>query len=412
MKYLKNIIKTIRQSENDSVIIDAFNSFKKNEEEKYISRFFELSMDMICIAGNDGYFKRISKSFSKTLGYTEKELLSQPFINFIDESDVEKTKKELQKIRKGNNTYHFENKYKCKDGSIRWLAWRSVTVPENNLVYAIARDITEQKEREKPLQITTEQLEIYKKETLESLRYACSIQEALMQLKTEFNELVPNSFILFLPKNIVSGDFYWFKAFENKVYFSVGDCTGHGIPGAMITMLGLNILHAAFSLHDSLIPSELLSYVVKEMDKIFSHKSTGRAMQDGMDITICEIDTKNKLLSVAGTNSCICLVRNGEITKIITDKYSMGNSDVNKKFISVNISIMNGDMIYLFSDGIIDQFGGPLGKKFGSKNFKNLLKTLFDKNIHEQESIIKNVLKNWQNGEEQTDDITVLGIRV
>jgi PAS domain S-box-containing protein len=412
MKDLDNILEIIKDTGTDNELKDAVFDILKFQEEKYLNRFFELSIDMICIAGNDGYFKKVSKSFSRTLGYTEEELLSQPIINFIESSDVAKTNQELNNIREGNITFHFENKYLCKDGSIRWIAWRSVPVPEEELIYAIARDVTEQKEKEFLLQFYTEQLELYKKENLESLRYAFKLQGALLQLKSEFCDLIPASFILFLPKNIVSGDFYWFSRSDEKTFFAVGDCTGHGIPGAMITMLGLNILHAGFNFHQFRTTPELVSFIDNDLNRKLSHKSTGRVMQDGMDVVVCEIDHREMILSVSGANGCLCIVRNDEIIKIRTDKYHIGNAESNKVFNCHKIPVMKGDLIYLFSDGFIDQFGGPLGKKFGSKNFLELLLTLSKLDVFEQENYLLNTLCKWQGEEEQTDDITILGIRI
>jgi serine phosphatase RsbU (regulator of sigma subunit) len=184
------------------------------------------------------------------------------------------------------------------------------------------------------------------------------------------------------------------------------------MPGALLTMMGLTTLHSAFNFHQLHSPASLLQFLDEDMNRKLSHRSTGRVMNDGMDITICEIDRQEMVLTIAGANSTVCLVRQGEMYLLKTDKYNMGNVEPGKEFGSQKTPLEKGDMIYLFSDGFIDQFGGISGKKVGSKRFRDLLLSVSSKTMKEQENTLRKMLSEWQGTEEQTDDITVMGIRI
>ncbi len=254
--------------------------------------------------------------------------------------------------------------------------------------------------------------EVFKKEILESMRYAHSLQKALLQEKEELQEVLPQSFILYLPKQIVSGDFYWFKNLEEKVYVCVGDCTGHGIPGALITMMALTTLHSAFNFQNMYSPHTLLKFLDEDMYRKFSHKSKGKVMNDSVDLVICEIDRINMMLTFSGANGKMYLIRNDEIQEFVSDKYNIGNAVPEKVFESQKIPLKKGDTIYLTSDGFCDQFGGEVGKKFTSKRFRELLLAINNEPFGQYENILRKTITDWQENEEQTDDISVMGVRV
>jgi serine phosphatase RsbU (regulator of sigma subunit) len=258
----------------------------------------------------------------------------------------------------------------------------------------------------------TAQLEVFKKEMFESLRYAQSLQNALLQEKEELQELFPGSFILSRPKHVVSGDFYWFKDMGDKLLVSVGDCTGHGIPGALITMLALTTLHSAFNFHKLISPSMLLKFLDEDFNRKLSHKSKGKVMNDSMDIAICEIDKKEMTLTVSGAGSKVYLVRDGKTETFKTDQYSIGSVEPGKDFQTIRIPIKKGDAVFLSSDGYIDQFGGKNGKKLGSRAFTELIASLNNGTDKNCEKILHDKLTEWQGNHEQTDDILVMGLSI
>lgn len=406
------LIEKIKKTTSDTDLLGILLDVQKNEAERNLKRFFELSVDMVCIAGMDGYFKEVSSSFERTLGYSRKELLSRPYKDFVVEEDLGKTDGEVASLQDGSPTFHFENRYRCKDGSIRWFAWRSSAPTRDDLVYAIARDVTDQKEKEQLLRHYTAQLEVFKKEVNESLRYAHSLQSALLQEKEELKESLPESFIFYQPKNVVSGDFYWFKNAGDKVFASVGDCTGHGIPGALMTMMGLNTLHSLYNHMTIASPALLLKSLDLDIHAKLSHKSKGKVMNDSMDIAICEIDKKQMALTISGANSNVYLVRSGQIQQFKTDRYNIGNAEAGKEFGTKYVPLEKGDTIYMSSDGFIDQFGGEKGKKYSSRRFRALLVSMSKEEFQRQEMILPGTFNAWQGKEEQTDDVLVLGIKI
>jgi serine phosphatase RsbU (regulator of sigma subunit) len=289
------------------------------------------------------------------------------------------------------------------------VSWQCPAQTGSSVAFDGARSLAR---REEPFSNYTTQLEAFRKEVYESLRYAQSLQNALLQEKEELQELFPGSFILSQPQHVVSGDFYWFKDMGDKVLVCVGDCTGHGIPGALIAMLGLSSLHAAFSFHKIISPDKLLKFLDEDFNRKLSHRSKGKVMNDGMDISICEIDKKEMVLTIAGTGSKVYLVRDGQAEQFKTDRYSIGSGESGKSFEMKRVPIQKGDAIYLSSDGYADQFGGKNGKKLGSRAFAGLLASLSSKACESRETILQNTLVEWQGDNEQTDDVLVMGLSI
>jgi len=250
------------------------------------------------------------------------------------------------------------------------------------------------------------------KDITDSINYALRLQQALMQAKGELLDIFPQSFILLRPKHILSGDFYWFKKTDDHCMVAAADCTGHGVPGALLTILGMNILHSALGAHKTSSPSSLLKLLDADMHRKLNHKKNGTVINDGMDIAICDIDRKKMTLTVSGANSDVYLVHDGDIKHITTDKYFIGSGDETKEFETRHILLKKGDTIYLSSDGFRDQFGGGQSKKMGSARFRELLLSLSEVDFPKQEETLRSALAIWQGNEEQTDDILVMGIRI
>ena len=250
------------------------------------------------------------------------------------------------------------------------------------------------------------------KDITDSINYALSLQEALMQKRSDLRESNPESFILLLPKQTLSGDFYWFKNIDGCSLVAAVDCTGHGVPGALLTVMGMNILHAAALVHKIYSPPSIVKFLDEDLNRKLSHKTGLKAVNDGMDIAICEIDRNKMMLTVSGANRSMCLIRDGEIQLITTDKYSIGSAEPAKQFGCKYIPIKKDDIIYMFTDGFQDQFGGKDKKKMGSGRFRELLLSLSKEDFNRQKNLLRSSLTEWQGDEEQTDDILVIGIKV
>lgn len=248
--------------------------------------------------------------------------------------------------------------------------------------------------------------------TTDSIRYAKRIQEAILPSKKYIETLLPNSFFLFLPKDIVSGDFYWLHQHYNKVYVGAVDCTGHGVPGAFMTIIGYNaLMKVVQNSTEDLNPGRVLDEVNKTVMATFDQQG-GESIRDGMDAVICAIDYENNTLEYAGAYNPMFYIRNEELIEVNGDKFPVGSHvDKNQTFTNKTIPFQRGDMFYIFSDGYADQFGGPKGKKFRYNNFRETLMSIHRKTLDEQRGILLKTFHDWRGDLEQVDDILIIGLK-
>ena len=265
-----------------------------------------------------------------------------------------------------------------------------------------------------------ERIEVLKKEIEEkhynvtsSIRYALRIQKAILPADDYFKILLPDSFIIYKPKDIVSGDFYWLGEDEGKILFAVVDCTGHGVPGAFMSMFGSSCLNQSLNEKNIKKPSEILSYLSQTVQKYLHHNIEGSIIRDGMDLSVCCYNKESNLLEYAGVHNSMYLLRKNEIKQFKADILPIGeiSEEENQFYVNNEIKIESGDIVYLFSDGYLDQFGGKNNKKIGSKRFKELLLEYKDLEMSVQKEKIENYFLEWKGEFEQIDDVTVMGIR-
>ncbi len=257
------------------------------------------------------------------------------------------------------------------------------------------------------------QLEILYKQVTDSILYAKRIQEAILPPDSIIKELVPNSFVLFKPKDIVSGDFYWFDKKDELVYFSTVDCTGHGVPGAFMSLVGHNILKDIVNNTKLKKPADMLNKMREQVVKTLHADADGTKAKDGMDMTLCAIDYKTLELQYAAAYNPLYIIRNGELIEHPANKFPIGAFvGEHKDFDNRAVQLQKGDTIYLFSDGYADQFGGPKGKKFMVGNFRKLLLQVSSYAITEQKQVLDKALTDWQGTHEQVDDVLLIGVRI
>lgn len=252
--------------------------------------------------------------------------------------------------------------------------------------------------------------ELYKDVT-DSIRYAKRLQDSILPPERYIKELLPESFVLFKPKDIVSGDFYWFERTDNKVLFAAVDCTGHGVPGAFMSLVGANALNQAVREHNKKTPATIMDDLNKLSSESLNKHDEDSSVRDGMDLAMCAIDQKNLKLEYAGANNPLYIIRNGEILITKADKFAIG-SMTGQSYTNHEINLKKGDTIYIFSDGYADQFGGEKGKKFMYKKFRQLLQFLIDKPMSEQKKILDAEIEKWKGSYEQVDDILVIGVKI
>ncbi len=250
------------------------------------------------------------------------------------------------------------------------------------------------------------------KNITDSINYAKRIQEAILPSKEEMDRSFKEYFILYKPKDIVSGDFYFHARRGNKIVVAVADCTGHGVPGAFMSMIGNDLLNHIIIESGITKPAEILNQLNKGVKKALKQESLSSETKDGMDIAICLIDTETRHVEFAGAVRSLYYSSSG-INKVAGDTTSIGGfTNEEHEFKNHQLDLSKGDTLYLFTDGYVDQFGGEKGKKFMTKNLRSLLSDISLNAMQEQQSVLNETFMSWKRDNEQVDDILVMGIKL
>jgi len=262
-------------------------------------------------------------------------------------------------------------------------------------------------EQKNKVELQRSQLGVKNQEILDSIVYAKRIQSAILPPNRIVKEYLKDSFIIYKPKDVVAGDFYWIAHREETVLFAAADCTGHGVPGAMVSVVCNNALNRAVREYGLSVPGEILDkareIVVREFEK------SDEDVQDGMDIALCSIE--GNVLNYSGANIPLLLFRNRELSVIRPDKQPIGKYIDPRPYTTHHFELEKGDTLYILSDGYVDQFGGPNGKKFKTKAFRELLVSIQDRTMEEQKEIVDSTYQNWIGDLEQVDDVCVIAYR-
>jgi len=253
-------------------------------------------------------------------------------------------------------------------------------------------------------------VELKNKEITDSINYALRIQTAILPPARIVQEYLVNSFILYKPKDIVSGDFYWMETVDNTVYFAACDCTGHGVPGALVSMVCHNALNRTVREFRISQPAAILNKVNELVVDNFAKSES--QVRDGMDISLCAYNPKTQILQWAGANNPLWLIINGEFFETKADKQSIGNNEDFHPFSNHEFGLQAGNKIYIFSDGYADQFGANGEKKVTKKRFSELILSFQDKSMQEQGLALDEFISNHKKDTPQTDDILVMGIKI
>jgi ligand-binding sensor domain-containing protein/serine phosphatase RsbU (regulator of sigma subunit) len=295
------------------------------------------------------------------------------------------------------------------------------------------KHVLEEKVKERTEEVVQKSAEIEQKnkDIIDSITYAKRIQDSILPSDDLFVKELNQTFVLFNPKDIVSGDFYWLYAKDNKILFAAVDCTGHGVPGAFMSIVGYNLLDKIVGEEGILEPAEILNRLNKGVEDTFKKETEKNTIKDGMDITLCAFDKNTQVLEYAGAYNPLYIVSKNKLDavgeaiepdfvendlnlfEIKADRFPIGSFSENKQvYTNHQFKLNHGDTIYLFSDGFADQFGGPDGKKFRYKQFKQLLLAIYDKPMEEQHAILQQTFNEWKGNMEQIDDVIVIGSRL
>jgi serine phosphatase RsbU (regulator of sigma subunit) len=272
-------------------------------------------------------------------------------------------------------------------------------------------EVVQQKQE---IEVKNRELEILYKHVTDSIRYAKRIQESILPPDNVIHKLLPDSFVFYKPKDIVSGDFYWVSESESKVLFSTIDCTGHGVPGAFMSLVGYNLLKEITDTGHNLQPASILDALSEGVRNTLHQFDNKSSSKDGMDIALCMLDYTKMELQYAGAMNSLYLIRNKTMQEIKADKLFIGYSysDQQKTYTNHTIKLQKGDCIYISSDGYADQFGGPRGRKFMVNNFRHLLVEIHHRPLNIQKEILEARFDEWKGSLDQVDDICVMGIKV
>lgn len=273
------------------------------------------------------------------------------------------------------------------------------------------------------LEKSKKEVEEKNNEIVDSINYAKRIQEALITPERKMKEMLPESFVIFKPKDIVSGDFYWATSTstttgtdkdKNKlVLFSAADCTGHGVPGAFMSIIGLKLFNQSVKQPEVNSPAQALDYLDKEVfGTVNLHSDEDNLIRDGMDLALCAVSYSDMKLHFAGANNPVYIIRNKELHEIKGDKKAIGSYESEHSFTDKEFQLEKGDMVYVFSDGYADQFGGPKGKKLKYSVFKQLLIDNSHLTVGQQKEVLENYFEEWKGNLEQLDDVCVIGVRI
>ncbi len=357
------------------------------EKNKLINRIIIIGLGIIiflAIALVTSYYRNLKRSRKLTVALEERRIL------LVNQSAELKEKND--KILRAN---------------------RELTV----LNEAIRKQNNQILEANEELTVLNEAISRQKDEILDSITYAKKIQAAMLPPEQYFHEILNDVFILFKPRDIVSGDFFWIKQVNQYVILAAADCTGHGVPGAFMSLLGISYLNEIVQRREITQANQVLNELRRQIINSLRQHGQAEESKDGIDLAICVIDEKNKVLQYSGANNPLYLIRdtngNPELTEFKADRMPLGYYQGSfKTFTNKNIQLEYGDVFYLFSDGFVDQKGGRDNKKFMSKKFKNLLLKIHQEPMREQKSILDNTITDWMGDTSQIDDILVIGVRV
>lgn len=370
---------------------------------------------LIVVVNQQGKVEYVSPSTKRMLGFEPEQLLGEGWwdLTRIDILEREAVKElTMQQLQQNSmvESLPYERLLKTATGGDKWILWNTSKGPSNTLI-GIGHDITDRKKAEQKLIEKHKELEQQNKDMLDSIQYASRIQEAILPDIEKIKNAFSDAFVLYQPKDVVSGDYYFFYQRGSKSFVAAVDCTGHGVPGALMSIIANGILKEVIVKKGITEPSEILYALDEELFAALNKK--GEITSDGMDVALAVFDSENNSVRYSGAFRPMILLRDNELIEFEANRYPIGfYADVEKIFVSKEIELKKEDTFYFFTDGYCDQFGGELKKKFNKKRFKELLLSLQGMEMEEQHSFLQYALLNWRQGEPQLDDVCIIGVRI
>ena len=360
------------------------------------------------------YFKQYSKLSDSLINVEKANSVANFEIKYqtiekakeIVKLEAEKEKERLYSIQKELEVVNIQKENEFK--TILNISSIVVLLLLAIVVLIIMKRNKERKNDNAVLTTKNHEIETKNRDIMDSIKYAKRIQNAILPPNKIVKEFLHDSFIYYKPKDIVAGDFYWLEHKEHKVLFAAADCTGHGVPGAMVSVVCSNGLNRSVREHGITDPGKILDktrdIIIQEFEK------SEEVVNDGMDIALCCLE--GNTLSYAGAHNPLWIIRNGKLLETKANKQPIGKFDKLLPYTTHTFELEPNDTFYIFSDGYVDQFGGEKGKKFKAKAFKELLISIQDKSMVEQKEKLDQVFESWKGDLEQIDDVCVIGVRM
>lgn len=371
---------------------------------------------LIVVVNPAGDVEYVSPSAKRILGFEPEQLVGDGWWNLTrdnveDRQSIKALTLQQMKQEALLETAPQERLLKTANGSERWILWNTSKGPLNTLV-GIGHDITDRKKAELKLLEKNTELIQHNKDMLDSIQYASRIQEAILPDVQQIKNVFKDAFVFYQPKDVVSGDYYFFYQRGNMAFVVAVDCTGHGVPGALMSFIANGALKEVIIKKGIENPADILYALDDELYLALNKSKDGVVSIDGMDVAVGVFDFETQSFSYAGAFRPVLVVRDNELIELEASRYPIGfYADVKKVFITQTIEVKQDDTFYFFTDGYCDQFGGEQKKKFNRKQFKELLLSAQDMEMDEQEAYLQYVLLNWRQDEPQVDDVLVMGIK-
>lgn len=385
---------------------------EKNKELHKLSLVASKTDNIILIVAPDGEIEWINEHYTRKVGYTLQELKTMKGRTIFESSNNPRIGEAVRTAIAERRSVSYECRNEARDGEIFWTNTTLTPVfdesEEVQHLIIVDSDITELKEAEEEIKAKNQAI-------TSSIDYAARIQTSIVPNKGSLAEHFRDIMVIHRPKDVVSGDFYWFTRFPSGLkVIAMVDCTGHGVPGAMMSILSHSLLNDLVDEEMAKDPANILEKLNERVIAALKQGSKESRSSDGMDLSLCTIDEKGKELLYAGAYRPLIRIREGELEIHKGDRHPVGSAQypIDRKFTNHRTPYEEGDAIYLFSDGFPDQFGGPKKKKYGEKRFRETLLSLSDKGMNGQEEELERIFEEWMGDEEQIDDVTVIGIRL
>lgn len=417
---------------NEAKKIKASGGKTEKEISNYRSIIDQANDALIVIDIVDGKIHQTNPSAAEMLGYTQAEILKKKLFDLHPKEMLERSSSIVADVWEQKGLIYKDIPFVKKSGEIIPVECSAKVAPfaGRPAIVIYARDITERLKLENEIAEQSHIIAEKNKDITDSINYAKRIQQAILPSDDEMKEVFDDYFVYYRPKDIVSGDLYWASTVHTTPKEGNGkqislvaaiDCTGHGVPGAFMSIVGHTILEQTLTDPSVNNPGAALDYLTQGVIRTLKQKAGDDfSIKDGMDIALCALDRKAKTLEFAGANNPMYVVRNGELSEYKGDKQPIGAYIKDQKpFTNTKLELEKGDCVYIFTDGLADQFGGPKGKKFKYKQLQQLLIDNHKLSMTEQRDAFEKAIMDWMNfpsdhghGHEQTDDMLLIGFRV